>query len=108
MKPTHYYGISKAGVYDPRTPVLPGCYMEHERRALNAKLGMISCAAFEKERSNIYKDCRRSKSPPDLLTLQLHHGDMVVMHGAEMQKYYEVCFHVSVLRITLTNELVHD
>ena len=79
--------------------------MEHERRALNAKAGLISDAAFEKERSKIYDGSKRSKNPPEFLTMHLHHGDMVVMHGAEMQKYYEVCFHVNVLRITLTNDL---
>lgn len=103
MKATHYWGISKSRVYDPLAPVLPGCYKERERRALNAKFGTISDAAFEAEKNAIFDSCTRRAATPVLLTVYLHHGDVVIMHGAEMQKYYEVCFDCNVPRITTTN-----
>ena len=106
MKATHYWGISKSGIYDPRAPVLPGCYKEHERRALNAKYGRISATAFEKEKKAIYGEHpRRRLATPNLLTIYLHHGDMVIMHGAEMQKYYEVCFNCGGPRTAIANVL---
>ena len=32
------------------------------------------------------------KTPPDLVKMKLRHGDIVIMHGAEMQKYFEVSY----------------
>ena len=93
MKGTYYWGMSKAGVYDARAPVLPGCYQEQQRRVLNAKYGTISPEAFDREKETVYKDLkRRSMNTPVLLRIHLYHGDMVTMHGVEMQKYYEVNF----------------
>lgn len=104
MKATHYWGISKTNRYDAKAPVLPGCYKEHERRALNAKAKTLSKAEFEEERKAIYAGSKgRRLTTPILLTVHLHHGDMVIMHGAEMQKYYEVCLDSNVPQITTTN-----
>lgn len=103
MKATHYWGISKTGRYNSKAPVLPGCYKEHERRALNAKAKTLSKAEMDKQVEAIYTGSKgRRLTTPVLLTVHLHHGDMVIMHGAEMQKYYEVCLYCNVPQITIT------
>lgn len=90
MKATYYSGKSRAGKYDPLAPVLPGCKGYEERVKLNSLYEKVSEEAFEQARAEVYKKIGRIGSPPVLLTMQLNHGDMVVMNGGEMQKYYEV------------------
>ena len=92
MKATYYSGKTKAGKYDPLAPVLPGCKGYEERVKLNSLYGKVSKEAFEKAKTRLYKKMGRIGNAPVLLTMQLNHGDMVVMHGAEMQKFYEVAF----------------
>lgn len=90
MKAAYYSGKTKAGKYDPLAPVLPGCKAYDERVKLNSRWGKIPKHAWEEEKAALYKKIGRIGNAPVLLTMQLNHGDMVVMHGAEMQKYYEV------------------
>lgn len=90
MKATYYSGKTKAGIYDPLAPVLPGCKCYEERVKLNSLYGKVSKVAFAEAKAKVYKDMSRIGNAPVLLTLQLNHGDMVVMHGGEMQKFYEV------------------
>lgn len=91
MKERYFSGLGKSGKYDPLAPVLPGCLLEEERKALNAEYGKIPQADFDARRQAMYDDnASRLKNCPPLITMNLKHGDMVVMHGAEMQKYYEV------------------
>ncbi len=90
MKAKYYFGITKSGVYNPLAPVLPGCKGYAERVELNSLNGKISKEAFEEAKKTLCKNLRQVGSPPPLLTMYIKHGDMIVMHGAEMQKYYEV------------------
>jgi alkylated DNA repair dioxygenase AlkB len=32
----------------------------------------------------------KSKKPTALIVMEVHHGDLVVMHGENLQRYYEV------------------
>lgn len=90
MKAKYYSGKTKGGKYDPTATVLPGCKGYQERIQLNALYGKLPEKAFEEAKMAAYKKIGKIGNPPTLLTMLLNHGDMVVMHGADMQKYYEV------------------
>ena len=92
--------------YDPNKEVLEGSKLWKERQELNAKYGQIPKADFELEKEKLYAKWKeyhhekpregeppkdhRGKECPTLLNLKLKHGDYVIMHGAEIQKYFEV------------------
>ena len=93
MKSRYYSGCTASQKYCPSDPVLPGCLLEEARRKLNSLYGQISEEGFESRTDEMYKAAnlkRVSKPSPVLLTMALEHGDIVIMHGGEMQKYYEV------------------
>ena len=107
MKSRYYTGLTGGGTYSPSDPVLPGCRLEGKRKKLNSLYGQISSEAFDAEVEKMYKEAKNevkkgarkgvedgdendSGINPTLLSMMLEHGDIVVMHGAEMQKYYEV------------------
>lgn len=98
--------------------VLPGCQMYNERRQLEEDYKNLSPEEFaiskarfdDKVKSLNPKGRRCSAAKPKrrrhcsvpspkggsngtaILTMKLRHGDMVVMHGSDIQTYYEVCF----------------
>lgn len=91
MKAKYYLGISKNGIPTSDDPVLPGCLEEEERRPLLEafKAGQITKKQYiEKLKALLVK---KKGNAPSFLTLVLQHGDLIVMHGAGLQKYYEVC-----------------
>ena len=92
MKERYWKGYTKSLNYNPHEPVLPGAALEHERRQLNALHGTITAEEFEKRRKFMYAQGKEALKgqPPVLLTMPLDHGSIIIMHGAEMQKYYEV------------------
>lgn len=79
--------------YNPNIPVIKGCQLYEERLELNAlhksgcrdKVLRVQEAKLQKKAQKIGRNCA-----PVILNLKLHHGDMAVMHGGEMQKYFEV------------------
>lgn len=73
-------------------PVLKGCIFEDERKALKQKLhdGEISQYEYDSSRRALSRG-RKGKEAPTTIKMELHHGDLVVMHGEKLQKYYEVC-----------------
>lgn len=79
--------------YDPNAPAIEGCQLYDERLKLNAR---IKNGCSEKVRRDEENKLRRKAQEhsrtngPVILKMRLHHGDMVVMHGSEMQKYFEV------------------
>lgn len=89
MKERYYKGLTKSNKYNPTEPVLNGCALEGDRITLNALHGTISDEEFESRRVLMYKN-KSLKGHKAFLSLKLVHGDMVVMHGGEIQKYYEV------------------
>ncbi|MCJ1286510.1 hypothetical protein MMC26_005856 [Xylographa opegraphella] len=89
MKSRYFTGLTKGGNYDPSAPVLPGSFLEAERKALNARWDTVTPDHFDKLRKALYKSHKMPRNGPVLLTMHLNHGDNVVMHGNEMQKYYE-------------------
>lgn len=94
MKERYYSGKKiKFDPYDHNAPVIEGCQFYEKRLELNTlhKNGGSSRVLRAREaklRRMVQEDGRTSA--PVILNMRLHHGDMVVMHGSEMQKYFEV------------------
>ncbi|MCJ1389057.1 hypothetical protein MMC18_001911 [Xylographa bjoerkii] len=91
MKGRYFTGLTKGGAYDHKEPVLPGSFLETERRSLNTLHSRVSESKFDAMRKTVYSTSkhRTPRNGPPILTMHLSHGDIVIMHGAEMQKYYE-------------------
>ncbi|MCJ1400048.1 hypothetical protein MMC11_003251 [Xylographa trunciseda] len=91
MKSRYFTGLTKNGNYDQTEPVLPGSCLEAERKALNRKWGRVPEAKFSEMQKALYSNKQRRvpRNGPVLLTLHLAHGDVVIMHGKDMQKYFE-------------------
>jgi hypothetical protein len=70
--------------------VLPGCYKFEEREELKAQRQReeLSAEEYDGYRMKLAKEVTRKESEA-LITMDLHHGDLVVMHGTQLQKYYE-------------------
>lgn len=73
-------------------PVLKDCMFEGERRTLKEEFdaGEISQDEYDASRRALSRG-RKGKEAPVTIKMELHHGDLVVMHGENLQKYYEVC-----------------
>lgn len=72
-------------------PVLKDCMFEAERRTLKEEFdaGEISEDEYDDSRRALSSG-RKGKEAPVTIKMELHHGDLVVMHGENLQKYYEV------------------
>ncbi|CAO2653865.1 Nn.00g105980.m01.CDS01 [Neocucurbitaria sp. VM-36] len=107
MKARHYHGVSSAGVYDDAPP-LPGCQQYEARLAMQPSLDALQRSdsrAYTARRKAVPQELKLkcSGNAKDVLNMQLGHGDIVVMHGAEMQRYYEHAVeHAGKLRFALT------
>ncbi|KAF2846726.1 hypothetical protein T440DRAFT_501594 [Plenodomus tracheiphilus IPT5] len=107
MKARHYHGVSTAGVYDD-VPPLPGCQQYEARLALQPTLDALKLSdpkGYTTQRRQIPKDLglKGKGNAKEVLNMQLGHGDIVVMHGRELQKYYEHAVeHAGKLRFALT------
>lgn len=92
MKAKYYFGQTASGKLVAEDPVLPGCLNYERRKALKDDLeqGRIGRARWEKEYLQATKRPAAKAQPPTSLEFTLNHGDLVVMHGADMQRYHEV------------------
>jgi hypothetical protein len=92
MKATYFYGKTKAGKLLADDPVLPGCFEYEKRKELKELRGTISDVEYQKRRETLFSNIKFKKgaNTVEVLNMRLKHGDMVVMHGADIQKYYEV------------------
>ncbi|KAF2139183.1 uncharacterized protein K452DRAFT_290280 [Aplosporella prunicola CBS 121167] len=97
MKEKHYNGVSKAGVMVTDKP-MPGCEKYSERlaawqelEALKATGGEEAAATYKQRVKALPKELglKAKGNARDVVTLQLRHGDVMLMHGADIQKYYE-------------------
>ncbi|KAI9756288.1 MAG: hypothetical protein M1815_003872 [Lichina confinis] len=101
MKRTHYTGFSKSGVFKGDGAPVRGC-LNYETRKTLYEAGDSLSAQEREEKINELRGGRQGNANP-AVTLQLKHGDMVIMHGANIQKYYEHAVHPSGrLRFALT------
>lgn len=91
MKYKYYQGFSKAKKLLDDDPVLSGCKFEDQRRTLKEQFnsGEITRSTYDMLRRQVlFKQGRNGEAPP-LIKMVLNHGDLVVMHGENLQKYYE-------------------
>lgn len=97
MKAKHWlFQESQAKQYNPNLPVRPGSQLWQTRMTINQhyKAGRMKEYKDGKDallRTLTTKPETNKKNAPTVLTLELRHGDMVVMHGEEIQKIFEVC-----------------
>ena len=82
--------------YNPELPVQKGSQAWQLRTAANEHFKAGRMAEYEAAKKELFnflnKDSeKKKKHAPTSLTLELRHGDMVVMHGVEIQKVWEVC-----------------
>lgn len=78
--------------YDPELPVRPGSQAWKERIALNELYQAGHMDEYEQAKTALFKALDKNKNNgPTVLSLELRHGDMVVMHGEDIQKNNEVC-----------------
>lgn len=92
-----------ANNYDPKAWVLPGSQAWKMRLAVNKHYKVGRTAEYEASKAELIAHLNRTnktKTGNDTtkkgngtvsLTLELRHGDLVVMHGERIQKIYEVC-----------------
>ena len=81
--------------YNPHAWVRPGSQAWEERNVINSLYASGDMQGFEAAKFELAKSLKKSRAQngPALITLELKHGDMIVMHGEEIQKYFEVCWH---------------
>ena len=77
--------------YDPRRKVVEGSKHWAERVALNDLHGSVADDEWEAAKKQLftdYKNVKGTRTP--VLTIVLKHGDYLIQHGSDIQKYYEV------------------
>ncbi|RMZ03083.1 hypothetical protein D0862_05785 [Hortaea werneckii] len=99
MKSKHFVGCSKTGVFTPDRPVpggIEGNEMDERRLAAWNELQTLKetdRAAYSRRLKEIPKELglysKKGKQAPDLVTVTLNHGDIVLMEGYDIQKYLE-------------------
>ncbi|KAF3897440.1 Oxoglutarate/iron-dependent dioxygenase [Trichophyton interdigitale] len=92
MKDEYYNGFRKRDgkdkVYLQHDPVLPGCANEEARAELSRKFNAKEITAEQYLAARQALPTSRREAPP-ICTMALNHGDLAVMHGPDLQKYYE-------------------
>ena len=114
MKDTWYsVNVKDIQKYDPTAEVVPGMEAWEKRLELNRLYGQVSQHNFDiakaqffqhvaderkkpkkgkgKEKTEKDKDKDSRSTSPVVITLKLKHGDITVMNGRKLQKYFEVC-----------------
>ncbi|KAI7276712.1 hypothetical protein KC345_g6782 [Hortaea werneckii] len=99
MKSKHFVGCSKTGVFTPGQPVpggIDGKEMDAQRLAAWNELQSLKetdRAAYSRRLKEIPKELglygKKGKQAPDLVSVTLNHGDIVLMEGYDIQKYLE-------------------
>lgn len=107
LKAKHHHGVSTAGVYTDAPPV-PGSIAYTARLAHGPALAALRAQdprAYRARLKTLPRELglRARGEARDVLRLEVAHGDVVVMHGAELQRYYEHAVeHAGRLRVALT------
>ena len=96
MKEKWYFAKNlKSATYDPTEEVIPGMQGWEDRMKLNSLYGHVSEKAFNAAKKEFFKKVeageygKKSTASP-VVSLKLKHGDITVMNGRSLQKYYEV------------------
>ncbi|KAH7044033.1 hypothetical protein B0J12DRAFT_577991, partial [Macrophomina phaseolina] len=107
LKAKHHNGVSKGGAYVNRPPV-PGCFKYEVRKTAHDELERLKLEDDEAYRARLKSlpselGLQTKGNAKDVLNMHLGHGDIVVMHGAKIQEYYEHAVEpVGKLRFALT------
>ncbi|OAL69864.1 hypothetical protein A7D00_5903 [Trichophyton violaceum] len=92
LKDEYYNGFRKRDgkdkIYLQHDPVLPGCANEEARAELARKFNAKEITAEQYLAARQALPTSRREAPP-MCTMALNHGDLAVMHGPDLQKYYE-------------------
>ena len=88
-----------ASNYDPELPVLPGSQAWTKRIAVNDFYRAGQLQEYAEAKEDLFASLKKKgesnkKNGSTVLSLELRHGDMVVMHGERMQEVVEVCTHL--------------
>ncbi|KAJ6110661.1 hypothetical protein N7486_002896, partial [Penicillium sp. IBT 16267x] len=105
MKDQYYNGQSKRGVLLKDDIILPNCTNENQRQKWKEQRenGTITKEVYDLRRTALFRKQGLTGEAPTQIQLTLHHGDLVVMHGEHLQKYYEhSVISSSLLRFALT------
>ncbi|KAJ5688953.1 hypothetical protein N7462_003345 [Penicillium macrosclerotiorum] len=108
MKYGDYFGLSRIGCPIKNDAILEGCKARELRQSLKRRLEKDN-SAHSRE---LYDTERRQRlhakgEPPVEISMDLRHGDLVVMHGELLQKHYEhAVTSQSTLRYALTARFV--
>ncbi|KAF2688391.1 hypothetical protein K458DRAFT_484466 [Lentithecium fluviatile CBS 122367] len=111
MKQKHYTGMSGSKILTEDRPI-PGCMRYEERLAEQPDLDALKLrddVAYKTKKKAIPQKLElvRAKQAPDAIQMTLGHGDIVIMHGADLQKYYEHSVsHSGKLRFALTRRYI--
>ncbi|KAE8136632.1 2OG-Fe(II) oxygenase superfamily-domain-containing protein [Aspergillus pseudotamarii] len=91
MKSKYYKGKSSRNTLLENDPVLPGCAFQLQRQTWKTEFerGMITQSKYDQCRNELFKSHRTQCEAKPCIKLDIHHGDMVVMHGESLQRYYE-------------------
>ncbi|KAJ4299657.1 hypothetical protein N0V90_004903 [Kalmusia sp. IMI 367209] len=92
MKPTHYHGVSKAGIYDYKFDPVLGSKKYKERFAKHTEiLRNAPKTGHDAYMKAVAKDLglKLGPAPIDDMILVLGHGDIVIMDGALLQTLFE-------------------
>ena len=100
LKQKHYLPkhmeMENIDLYDPKKPVRPGSKFWEQRMTLNSSYNNkeVSRKQWKEMKSELYRAYKRSVKAncPVLISMQLRHGDYMIMNGDQIQKYYEVSF----------------
>ena len=90
--------------YDPSIPILPGCFRFEKRIELNAMVGTMTPTELTQKAKELLKGC--PLSPPVVLKMKLRHGDIMGMHGVDLQRYYEVSYHTHLTICALVDPIL--
>ncbi|KAL8899367.1 MAG: hypothetical protein Q9207_006236 [Kuettlingeria erythrocarpa] len=90
MKPKYFYGATskKCDTYDPKQPIIQGCFEPETRARLNEESASWTESKLAAEFKAFKKRYRKTNPPPCFETI-LRHGDFIVMQGKPLQKYFE-------------------
>jgi alkylated DNA repair dioxygenase AlkB len=104
MKAKDFCGLKKDGKYNDETPPIPLCKKYLERLAANAELAALSPSDAMAKKKKLPKELGLKRANAKVaIQLELSHGDIVIMCGAEIQKHYEHSVqHKGMLRMALT------
>ncbi|KAH6644241.1 hypothetical protein C7974DRAFT_419759 [Boeremia exigua] len=107
LKSKHHLGVSSAGVYTDAPP-LPGCVAHAARAALGPELAALRAGPGKQYRARLKQiptelGLKAGGSARNALVLRVAHGDVVLMQGEEVQRFYEHAVeHQGKLRFALT------